>query len=523
MQKTVMKNLQTLNVLPILALATLFIRISGSTSLRLLLTGPDMAYLGSRVTFWCTAIDSSPPVTYELIGDGGVLIGTDIDLEGDRGARFVLKVTATSEGSYHCTAAAGGSTGVSNSIKLTVVTPASNTRVTSEPFPPVAYEGSGFVLNCTTKGSHLSYTWFFNRKEVTSNTSPAFQLSGNKLVMGNVTFEHAGSYYCMATSRVQDTERFSNSAPVQLTVKVNISKPRISFSISKEGASYHGNVTCWSTRGSPPVNFSLSLDDREVGSVTATESLTAWFPVDMVPGLDMGEARCRVTTEVQELMSDPVTLVVVPVGGKVKMEVDYLYRADSELAAARLTCQVSRGTFPYVSWLFNNSVLPSETHVDSHIQPALSQYAVADHRRTLFLAKLGPEESGYYRCKARDSYDDSGPWVESPDMLVRVTDRYHNSMPPATPSTETPQNAPKTTIEAIAIAFCCFLLLTLAACVGCVYTMFDHEQAHAPVATTNPSLDALPLSSPQSQSEGNPADTSSTDSSVQNQTVEITV
>ncbi|XP_030274378.1 uncharacterized protein LOC115580502 isoform X5 [Sparus aurata] len=482
MQKTVMKNLQTLNVLPILALATLFIRISGSTSLRLLLTGPDMAYLGSRVTFWCTAIDSSPPVTYELIGDGGVLIGTDIDLEGDRGARFVLKVTATSEGSYHCTAAAGGSTGVSNSIKLTVVTPASNTRVTSEPFPPVAYEGSGFVLNCTTKGSHLSYTWFFNRKEVTSNTSPAFQLSGNKLVMGNVTFEHAGSYYCMATSRVQDTERFSNSAPVQLTVKVNISKPRISFSISKEGASYHGNVTCWSTRGSPPVNFSLSLDDREVGSVTATESLTAWFPVDMVPGLDM-----------------------VPVGGKVKMEVDYLYRADSELAAARLTCQVSRGTFPYVSWLFNNSVLPSETHVDSHIQPALSQYAVADHRRTLFLAKLGPEESGYYRCKARDSYDDSGPWVESPDMLVRVTD------------------APKTTIEAIAIAFCCFLLLTLAACVGCVYTMFDHEQAHAPVATTNPSLDALPLSSPQSQSEGNPADTSSTDSSVQNQTVEITV
>lgn len=98
-----------------------FLSSGGSTSLRLLLTGPDMAYLGSRVTFWCTAIDSSPPVTYELIGDGGVLIGTDIDLEGDRGARFVLKVTATSEGSYHCTAAAGGSTGVSNSIKLTVV------------------------------------------------------------------------------------------------------------------------------------------------------------------------------------------------------------------------------------------------------------------------------------------------------------------------------------------------------------------------------------------------------------------
>ncbi|XP_073334371.1 Fc receptor-like protein 5 isoform X2 [Pagrus major] len=504
MQSTVMKNLQTLNVLPILALASLFIKISGSTSLRPLLTGPDMAYLGSRVTFWCTAPDSSPPATYELMGDGGVLIGTDINFEGDQSARFVLKVTATSEGSYLCNVTAGGSTGVSNSIKLSVVTPPSNIRVTSEPFPPVAYEGSRFVLNCTAKGSHLSYTWFFNRKEVTSSTSPAFRLSGNKLVMGKVTLEHAGSYYCMAKSRVQDTERFSNSAKVQMTVKVYISKPRISFSISKEGASYHGNVTCWSTRGSPPVNFSLTLDDREVGSVTATESLTAWFPVAMVPGLDMGVARCRVNTEVQELTSEPVTLVVVPVRGDVKVEVEYLYRADSELATARLSCQVSRGTFPYVSWLFNNSVLPSETHVDSHIQPALSQYAVADHRRTLFLAKLGPEESGYYRCRARDSYDDSGPWVESPAVLIRVTD------------------APMTTIEAITIAFCCFLFLMLAGCVGCVYIMFDHEQAHDHVATTNPSSDALPLSSPLSQSEGKQDDTSSTDSD-QNQTVEITV
>lgn len=39
-----------------------------------------------------------------------------------------------------------------------------------------------------------------------------------------------------------------------------------------------------------------------------------------------------------------------------------------------------------------------------------------------------------------------------------------------------PSDTPMPTIEAITIAFCCFLLLTLAACVGCVFTMFDHEQ-----------------------------------------------
>lgn len=86
-----------------------------------MLTGPDMAYVGTRVAFRCIASNSSPPVTYELVRDGGVLIATDTDLEGDQPVPFFLKVTATLEGSYHCKATTGGSTGVSNSIKLSIV------------------------------------------------------------------------------------------------------------------------------------------------------------------------------------------------------------------------------------------------------------------------------------------------------------------------------------------------------------------------------------------------------------------
>ncbi|XP_076584666.1 Fc receptor-like protein 5 isoform X2 [Chaetodon auriga] len=513
-----MTNLQTLNLLPILALASLFVEISVSASLRPVLTGPDKAFLGSRVAFRCIVPGSSLPVAYELMRNSGVLSATDTALERDQPASFFLKVTAASEGSYQCKATAGGSTGVSNSIKLSVVTPVSKPRVTSEPFPPVVYEGSPLVLSCNvTKGSHLSYTWFFNKKEITSSTSPFLHLTGNKLAMEKVTAEQAGSYYCRAWSRVQDITRVSSSTDFQVTVKVYVSKPRVSFSISKEGASYRGNVTCWTTRGSPPVNFSLLLDDEEVESVTATESLAAWFPVAMVPGLDMGVARCRVNTEVQELMSEPVTLVVVPVGGDVKVEVEYLFTANSKMAAARLSCQVSRGTFPYVSWLLNDSVLPSETYVDSHIHPILSHYALADQRRTLFLTKLGTEESGYYRCRARDSYDESEPWVESAAVLVRVTDGILNSMPRATSSTETPPKVVITTIEVITIVFCCFLLLTLAVGAACVYKMFDREQAQTHVASTNPSYEALPLSEPTTTSGGKQTDASSTDCDVQNQ------
>lgn len=98
--------------------------------------------------------------------------------------------------------------------------------------------------------------------------------------------------------------------PFVVFLSVRVSKPRISFSISKEGNDYLGNVTCWSSKGTPPVNFSLTLDDREVGRSTATDSLTAWFPVAMAPEVDMGVAQCRATNQVQDLVSEPVTLVV---------------------------------------------------------------------------------------------------------------------------------------------------------------------------------------------------------------------
>lgn len=97
--------------------------------------------------------------------------------------------------------------------------PPSNTRVFSEPFPPVAYEGSRLVLSCSAaRGSHLSYTWFFNRTELSSRSSFS-QASRNKLIMEKVTPKHAGYYSCMAWSMVQNTRRFSSSTEVLLVIK----------------------------------------------------------------------------------------------------------------------------------------------------------------------------------------------------------------------------------------------------------------------------------------------------------------
>lgn len=86
-----------------------------------MLTGPDKAFLGTKVTFHCTAPATSPPVTYELVRDGGVVVGREIAFDTNQTVPFYQKVIASTEGSYHCKATAGGNTTVSNSIKLSVV------------------------------------------------------------------------------------------------------------------------------------------------------------------------------------------------------------------------------------------------------------------------------------------------------------------------------------------------------------------------------------------------------------------
>ncbi|XP_007570215.2 Fc receptor-like protein 5 isoform X2 [Poecilia latipinna] len=498
----VMKNLLALCLLPILALASLPVTIGEPGSLRPVLSGPDRAYLNTRAVFRCFAPGLSSRVAYRLIKDR-VPLATEVSQKGSQPAVFPLKVKAASGGSYRCRAFAERKSGFSNGIKLTVVTPPSNTRVTSEPSPPVAYEGSRIVLSCDAEqGSDLKYTWHLNRKEVTSSTA-GFVIYENKLVMEEVTLDQEGSYSCIAWSVVQDISRYSTSAEVKVTVKVKISKPEISISVFKDGQNYHGNVTCRSSRGSPPVSFSLLLDGREVRSATAAESLAAWFDVPVVLGLNMGEARCRGRTEVQDLKSEALALEVVPVGPDVRVEVDYLYGAEATLTAARLSCRLSRGTFPLFSWLLNDSVLLPE-----EIRP---QAVLSRQKQVLFLTQLSAEDSGYYRCRARDSYEDSGPWAESAAVLVQITEEILNSMTQASFCSETSQ---KFFTEVITLVFCCFFLLMLAVASACLFKMLGHSPAPANVSAAN----TIPfhLSEPESQT-----DTSSR--RVQNQTAEITV
>lgn len=83
-----------------------------------------MAYINSRVTFRCAAPNSPPPVIFELIKDGDVMVDTGLASLRNQSVAFSVRVVASSEGSYHCRATAAPPPGGdvhSNSIQLSVV------------------------------------------------------------------------------------------------------------------------------------------------------------------------------------------------------------------------------------------------------------------------------------------------------------------------------------------------------------------------------------------------------------------
>ncbi len=89
----------------------------------------------------------------------------------------------------------------------------------------------------------------------------------------------------------------------------HISAPSLSFTVFSNDSRLTANISCRSERGSPPVTFSLMLDGQEL-DVKRVDSLESWFVLPVSVGLDLGAARCKAQTDTQQLISDPVRLLV---------------------------------------------------------------------------------------------------------------------------------------------------------------------------------------------------------------------
>ncbi len=85
--------------------------------------------------------------------------------------------------------------------------------------------------------------------------------------------------------------------------------PSLSFTVFSNDSSLTANISCRCERGSPPVTFRLMLDALEL-DVQRVDSLESWFVIPVSVGLDLGAARCEAQTDTQQLISEPVRLLV---------------------------------------------------------------------------------------------------------------------------------------------------------------------------------------------------------------------
>lgn len=107
-----------------------------------------------------------------------------------------------------------------------------------------------------------------------------------------------------------------------------------------------------------------------------------------------------------------------PVTGTAHVQVEYLCRVNSVVEAALLQCVITTGTFPIFSWSFNGSTIPLEANSPIFIQ----------HGHVIILTHITPENSGYYSCRVRDSFSSNSSWVESEEVLVKMTGEILSSL-----------------------------------------------------------------------------------------------
>lgn len=126
-----------------------------------------------------------------------------------------------------------------------VLVPVQGASLSSEPDPPVVYEGEPLVLRClVSRGTHLSFMWYHNRQEVTSSPSELYRLSENTLTVDRAGEQHAGIYSCTAQNQMDVNTRYSSSRNLEVIVKSKNSSVQHQFN-NKLHNSHDESKLCW--------------------------------------------------------------------------------------------------------------------------------------------------------------------------------------------------------------------------------------------------------------------------------------
>ncbi|XP_069561132.1 Fc receptor-like protein 3 isoform X1 [Brachyistius frenatus] len=368
------------------------------------LYGPSEALVKKIIYFHCE-LPNHPqqPVLLQLFKEDNrdKLLGESTSLTGEV-ADIPMVIRASHEGYLLCVASAQNNSEVTPTVSgrhhLKVVEPVKGVEIVRSG-PTEFYEGNKLELRCNLNaGNHVSYKWLLNGRPVAP--SPGHHVANDLLSISRTSSEDSGSYRCLATNTFNRTQVFtSNSSDAVIRVKDLVSDPDISFTVLKEDSSnFSALVTCQSTRGTPPITFSLWTRSELVGNTTTEERL-AVFKLPLVMDQHSGCLQCRTNNGNWTTYSQWLPLNVVPVGGPVTMRSDFDTGENYAVVGLHLYCKAAKGSHPRYQWFLNRTLLRDRG----------SFYYVVDQapEQSTLLLSVGRSSAGSYHCEVSDSFDNT--------------------------------------------------------------------------------------------------------------------
>ncbi|XP_011477543.2 hemicentin-2-like isoform X1 [Oryzias latipes] len=332
-------------------------------------------------------------------GDRTNVLGEYTSMRGEIGV-IPKKIQLSHEGYLECVASVQNNSAISPTVSQThylkVIEPVKGAQIT--PSGPVElFEGGEVELQCRlSAGNHVSFMWLRDGQIISSSLIPA----DDSFVISRATVKDSGSYTCVATNSFNNTKVFNTSSPeLHVTVKARVSNPDISFTVLKESyQSYFCVISCQSSKGTPPIRFSLFNGTDLVSNVTVQQR-RATFKVPVVLDQHLGLFQCRATNSNQTSSSLWMPLEIVPVGGPVTMRYNYDVAENYEVIFLRLYCKPDRGSHPRFQWYLNKYPL----HDRGSFYYVFNQLP----GQSILVVSVGKVSAGIYHCEVSDSFDNS--------------------------------------------------------------------------------------------------------------------
>ncbi|XP_061844326.1 Fc receptor-like protein 5 isoform X2 [Nerophis lumbriciformis] len=370
------------------------------------LFGPSKAVVNEVVDITCllSVYPTNEAILMELFKEGNrnKLLGFYSSLDGGN-ASFPIVITTSHEGNLECVATAQNNSHLQPAVSYThylqVIEPVAGAEVIIESSQKEFFEGGTLKLRCTLKaGNHVSYKWLVNGQLVSS--SLLRYVVHDQLLIYRASSADSGSYMCVAANHYSATRDFaSNSSEVVITVKDVVSNPDISIRVLKEDPhNYLAVVTCQSTRGTPPVTFSL-YNRTELAFEMTVDERKATFKVPLVLERHLGWLQCQANNGDQVAYSTWLPLEVVSVAGPVTMKYDYDIGDNYAVTGLRFYCKARKGSHPQYKWFLNQTVLEGRGsfYYTVHQPP----------EQSILLLSVGSSSAGMYRCEVSDIFDNS--------------------------------------------------------------------------------------------------------------------